>query len=150
MDARLRWREKHTTQRAMAPENASSREADGISIPAGSLQFPAGPPPAARGPRAARPAVRLRLPSILKSAPLAPHMAEGPPIPQSDKMEFPEVALSHWRPGLSSAVPHLPPKPPAATGPGTSKHLLAPFVPQDVPCGFSLNVNQNGSKDQKR
>ena len=147
----LRWREqKRSELRAFAPEETASRVANGISMPLGPLAIPMGPEPVSKGERKPRPLMAVPMPHIFEGQSPTPQVADAPWIPQAEATLFPDVTLAHWRPNLLRSGSHISLKSSVATGPGASRHLAAPFVPQDLPCEFSLNVNQNGGKDQKR
>ncbi len=71
-------------------------------------------------------------------------------VVSTDRVLLHEIVPRNWKPGQTEARPHIAVKPSPLRGRGQSKCTLAPFVPQDMPCGYSFNVGQNGSKDLKR
>lgn len=150
LSAKLRWREKRDRLQAMPPGKADSRLVEGVAIPAAGVFCPTVPAFATAGPPVARRTLGLPMPSISQGAHLPAHIAGRPWVLQNDVMELPELPLKPWQPSRLHAVPHKEVKPSVVKGRGQTIHLLAPFVPQDAPCGFSFSVNQNGSKDQKR
>jgi hypothetical protein len=150
LSAKLRWREKRDSLQAMPPGLANARLAEGIAIPVAGVFCPTVPTVATPAPPVARRALGLPMPSISYGAKLPAHLAGKPWILQNDVMELPELPLKPWQPNRLHSVPHKEVKPSVVKGRGQTIHLLAPFVPQDAPCGFSFSVNQNGSKDQKR
>jgi hypothetical protein len=150
LSARLRWREKRDRLQAMGPGKANTRLAEGVAIPAAGVVCPTGPSFATLGPPVAQRTLGLPMPSISYGADLPAHVVGKAWTLQNDVMELPELPLKPWQPSRLHAVPHKEVKPSVVKGRGQTIHLLAPFVPQDAPCGFSFSVNQNGSKDQKR
>ena len=150
LSAKLRWREKRDKLQAMPPGNANARLAQGIPIPVAGVFCPTVPTVATPAPPVARRTLGLPMPSISYGAELPAHVTGKPWTFQNDVMELPELRLKPWQPTRLHAVSHKEVKASVVNGRGQTIHLLAPFVPQDAPCGFSFSVNQNGSKDQKR
>jgi hypothetical protein len=150
MSAELRAREDRRTLRAIGPQEARKRQANSAGITAGAIVLPTGPLPLAPGAQVGRGPVRPRMLPISASDPLTARPAEGPGMPPAEVMAFPEMILAHGRLGWSQGAPATGSRPAAISGQSSRKQLVAPFVPQDMSYGLSLNVNQSGNKDQKK
>ena len=151
ISAKMRWREK-TLGKLVAkhPPKPQKQGAGPIAIQIGGLFAPASPSPSGTGTLARRKPVEVRKPAALRGSLPAARLTEVQLTPLNGGLSFPDVEFAQWKPGKRDALPHVSKKPPAVTGRGTSKTLLAPFVPQDLQCGYNFNVGQNGGKDQKR
>jgi hypothetical protein len=121
-----------------------------MAIPYGGILCALSPQPAGARPRLAPRIMGLAKPSPRPGAPPQARCSAAGWNISNGGLALPEPAFHQWKPGQAYALPHIASKPPAATGPGLSRHTLAPFVPQDLPCGYSFNVGQDGSKDLKR
>ena len=148
-DARLRWRERSTRLEMKAPRAETPRLVDAMDIPLGGIYCPVAPALAAPGPQPRRRPISLKRPAAVPGEALAARTGSAEWNPQNFGIAFPDTALPAWK-GTLVSRPFVSQKPAAAVGPGASQHLLAPFVPQDVPRGYAFNIGQNGSKDHTR
>lgn len=150
IDSGLQWIEKSYAPAAQPPTESPRRHCPAIVIPFAALVWPAGP-----GAAFGSPSLQLRPAELQKPAAFggAPAIARSEDITwntPAEGMELPDPALLQWKPGRTTALPHIQVRPSPAGGRGQSRHALAPFVPQDVLCGPTFSVGQNGNKDQKR
>lgn len=143
----LRWRET-PLRRAPATPPAAARKACGpLAIPFGGVYCP--PPPEHSGvcrlvPRLTSPAAT----SVKRGPELGTREAAARWAASNESMMLPRAVFQPSTTAGHGSLRHMAIRPAAAAGRGESRHSLAPFVPQDV--GYSFNVGQNGSKDQKR
>jgi len=146
----LRWADKPYTPGAKPPANTPLRVSAPIAIPANRVLCLPAPGPARIGSQLNRRAIDLQKPSPAAGVPPQARWNGEKWDAPADGVVLPGLTLRNWKPGQADALPHIAIRPSPIRGRGQSKHALAPFVPQDVPCGYSFNVGQNGSKDQKR
>jgi hypothetical protein len=146
----LQWIEKSRTPVAHPPLDGPKQHYPALAIPFGELVCPPGPAAAFASPSLQRRPAELRKPSALRGTPAIARSEDITWNTPAEGMELPDPALLQWKPGRTTALPHIQLRPSPAGGKGQSRHALAPFVPQDVLCGPTFSVGQNGNKDQKR
>lgn len=146
----LQWTEQSYTPVAHPPLESPRQHCPALAIPFAELVCPPGPPAAFDSPSLQRRPAELQKPAARRGVPAAARSEDIAWNPPAEGMELPDPALLQWKPGRTSALPHIQVRPSPAGGRGQSRHALAPFVPQDVLCGPTFSVGQNGNKDQKR
>lgn len=143
----LCWRETPPRQDPSPPPAAARKVCGSLSIPFGGVFCP--PPPEHSG---LQPLGR-RVPSqgpppIQHGAALEARGTGARWTASNESTVLPRTVFQAAQAAGYRSLPHIAIRPAAVTGASESRHSLAPFVPQDV--GYSFNVGQNGSKDQKR
>lgn len=146
-DTRLRWRETSHGPLVVLPPAAALKACGPLSIPPGGVFCP--PPPEHTG---VRRLVSRTTPSaeppVSRGAALEARGAAARWTASIESTRFPRAVFQPCTAAGYGSLPPIALKLTAAAVRGESRHSLAPFVPQDV--GYSINVGQNGSKDQKR
>jgi hypothetical protein len=145
--AKLRWTQRPHTPAAHAPERVAARACDAIAYPQRAVFCPAAPAPPGSGLRLARRTMRLEKPPAPRGA--SPNSRPAPPSweASADGIALRAPVFRHWKPGPTDPRPTIVLRPASAMGRGLSRYTLAPFVPQDVSCGYPFNL---GSKDHQR
>ena len=146
----LKWIEKSYAPAAHSPLESPRHDCPPVAIPLGGVVCPPAPSAAFGSPSLRRRAAELHKPSPRGGAPAIVRSEDIAWNAPAEGMELPDPALLQWKPGQATALPHIRVRPSPARGKGRSRHALAPFVPQDVLCGPTFSVGQNGNKDQKR
>lgn len=146
-DVQLRWREMSNRACAVLPAAAAPKTCGSLPIPSGGVFCP--PPPEHSGVH--RPVSRITsfaAPPVNEGAALQTRSAAARWAASNESLALPRAVFQPRQAAGYGSLPHIAIKLTAAGGRGESRHSRAPFVPQDI--GYSFNVGQNGSKDQKR